>query len=275
MLTDIFPLKLNWVLRIPTWHTDRSLTDLLWQFNNKALASYEPMSLVKRAIPASVPMKVTEILPRLKDGGAFVKFSHPDGVTAQEIEGLLAGYLKENPIKPWFSPWRRVRTNLVVGRPWLEDLYRFPSCRIKVEFVPPVPGSEAAELSQETLYSLFRKYGKIAEISSQPSDSKVLPKFAYLDFARMRHAIMARNCMHGFKVLEQAGGGKAGTELRLSFEARMKSHWIRDWLVSHPRVVIPAVAAAAALIAAAVFGKYSFYTLLGKLAFSISIPRSF
>ncbi len=100
----------------------------------------------------------------------------------------------------------------MVGKPWLEDLYRFPSCRIKVEFVPTTPGGTAAELSQETLYSLFRRYGKLAEISSQPSDSKVLPKFAYLDFARMRHAIMARNCMHGLKVLEEEGGGAAGTE---------------------------------------------------------------
>jgi hypothetical protein len=108
-------------------------------------------------------MKVTEILPRLKDGGAFVKFQHPDGITAKEIEGLVSRYLKENPIKPWFSPFRRIRTNLVVGKPWLEDLYRFPSCRIKVEFVPTSPGGEAAELSQETLYSLFRRYGKLAE----------------------------------------------------------------------------------------------------------------
>jgi hypothetical protein len=204
-------------------------------------------------------MKVTEILPRLKDGGAFVKFSHEEGVTAKEIESLIAGCLKENPIKPWFSPWRRVQTNLVVGRPWLEDMsHRVPSCRIKVEFVPPVPGGEATELSQETLYSLFRKYGRIAEISVQPSDSKILPKFAYLDFARMRHAVMARNCMHGFRVLEEAGGGKAGTELRLSFEAKIKSHWIRDWIFNHPRVVIPAVAAAAAVVAAAVFGTCHF-----------------
>jgi hypothetical protein len=75
------------------------------------------------------------------------------------------------------------------------------------------------------LYSLFRRYGKLAEITSQASDSKVLPKFAYLDFARMRHAIMARNCMHGIKILEAEGGGAAGTELRLSYEQKMKTHW--------------------------------------------------
>jgi RNA recognition motif-containing protein len=134
------------------------------------------------------------------------------GDFAKTSEALVSRYLRESPIKPWFSPFRRIRTNLVVGKPWLEDLYRFPSCRVKVEFVPTSPGGTAAELSQETLYSLFRRYGKIAEISSQASDSKVLPKFAYLDFARMRHAIMARNCMHGLRILEAEGGGAAGTQ---------------------------------------------------------------
>ncbi|RFU27707.1 hypothetical protein B7463_g8633, partial [Scytalidium lignicola] len=249
---NIFPVKLNWILRLP-WVSERSLPDLLWKFNHQRLAAWEPLTLVKRAIPDSLPIKVTEILPRLKDGGAFVKFSHDEGITAQEIEGLLKTYLRENPIKPLFNPFRRIRTNLVVGKPWLEDLARFPSSRIKVEFVPVVPGAEAVELSQETLYSLFRRYGKLAEIASQPSDSKILPKYAYLDFGRLRNAVIARNCMHGFKVLEAAGGGKAGTALRLTYEPKMKAHWIRDWVMGHPRIIIPAVAAIVATITVAVF----------------------
>ncbi|KAK0125310.1 mitochondrial escape protein 2 [Cadophora gregata] len=249
---NLFPLKLNWMLRVP-WHTEKDLPELLARFNNSNLGAFEPVALVKRAIPNSVPMTVTEILPRLKDGGAFVKFSHPNGITAKEVEGLLRQYLRENPIKPWFNPFRRIRTNLVVGKPWLEDLYRFPSSRIKVEFAPTSPGKESAELSQETLYSLFRKYGKIAEISPQPSDSKILPKYAHLDFARLSHAIMARNCMHGLKVSEAEGGGTAGTLLRLSFQQKEKAHWIWDWLTSHPRVVIPALAALIATATVAVF----------------------
>jgi hypothetical protein len=142
---------------------------------------------------------------------------------------------------------------LVVGKPWLEDLHRFPSSLVKVEFVPPSPGLEAAELSQETLYSLFRKYGKIAEISSQASDSKILPRFAYVDFARTRHSIMARNCLHGLKIPEEAGGGKTGTVLRLSYAPKMRAHFFRDWIVNHPRVVIPAVAALVATFTVAVF----------------------
>ena len=156
-------------------------------------------------------------------------------------------------MKPWFNPFRRIRTNLVAGKPWLEDLHRFPSCQIRVEFVPANPGLEAAELSQETLYSLFRKYGKLADISSQPSDSKILPKFAHVDFARLRHAIMARNCLHGLKISEGAGGGVSGTVLRLSYAPKMKAHFIRDWIVAHPRVVIPIVAALVATVTVAVF----------------------
>jgi hypothetical protein len=80
-----------------------------------------------------------------------------------------------------------------------------------------------------------------------------MPKFAYLDFARMRHAIMAKNCMHGFRVSQAEGGGAAGTELRLSYQRRAKAHWIRDWLVNHPRIVIPALAALLAAFTVAVF----------------------
>jgi hypothetical protein len=249
---DLFPIRLTWLLRLPG-QTEQSIPDLLKKFNNQRFNAFDPIALVKRAIPESVPIKVTEILPRFKDGGAFVKFSYPAGLSPEEIEGLLISHLRKNQIKPWFKFWKGIRTHLVRGKPWLEDLYRFPTNRIKVEFVPTAPGGEAAELSQELLYSLFRKYGKLAEITSQPADSKVLPKFAYLDFARIRHAIMARNCMHGFQVLEAEGGGKAGTRLRLSYEQKLKAHMIRDWLVNHPRIVIPAVAAVVGTITIAVF----------------------
>jgi hypothetical protein len=37
------------------------------------------MSLLKRAIPASVPLKITEILPRLKDGWVQAITGHTGG----------------------------------------------------------------------------------------------------------------------------------------------------------------------------------------------------
>ena len=211
------------------------------------------MSIIKRALPNNMHLKVTEVMPRIKEGGAFVKFSYEDTVSPSELEGTLKEFLQKQPIKPWFNPFRRVRAFLVQGRPWIEDLRRLPSTKLKVEFLPTSPESSAAELTQETLYSLFRKYGKLAEITAQPSDSKVLPKYAFVEFARARFATMAKNCMHGFVLVEEAGGGKTGTVLKLTYEAKVKSHWIRDWLANHPRIVIPAVAALVATTSIAVF----------------------
>ncbi|KAI9831238.1 MAG: mitochondrial escape protein 2 [Sarea resinae] len=249
---NVFPLKLQWLLRLP-WNTSKSIPDLMRRLRSPRLGSADPISIIKRAIPAEIPLTISEVLPRLKEGGAFVKFSHPQGVSSAELEGTIAEYLKKNPVKPWFNPFRRVRASLVRGQPWVEDLNRFPSTRLKVEFLPANAGAEAAELSQERLYSLFRPFGKLADITAQPADSKVLPKFAYLNFIRARQAIMAKNCMHGLKILEAEGGGKGGTVLRLGYEQKAKAHYIKGWLLNHPRIVIPALAALIATITVAVF----------------------
>ncbi|KAI6088964.1 RNA12 protein-domain-containing protein [Hypoxylon rubiginosum] len=242
-IDNLFPLKLSGLMRAPWRSPDQDLSELMKRFENSTLGILDPINMVKRAIPTTAPVKVTEILPRLKDGGAFVKFTYPSDVPAKEIETAITKYLGEKPVRPFFSPFRSVQAGLVQGVPWLEDLHRFPKGRLRVEFVPKNPGEEAVELSQETLYSLFRRYGKIAEISSQPWDSKVLPKFAYVDFGFVRDAIMARNCLHGFVVPEELGGGKLGTRLRMSYEARAKPHRFWDWMSSHPRIVIPIMVA--------------------------------
>ena len=47
------------------------------------------MGLVKKAIPQDMALKVTEINPRFKDGGAFVKFEHAASLDAAEIESKI------------------------------------------------------------------------------------------------------------------------------------------------------------------------------------------
>jgi len=159
--------------------------------------------------------------------------------------------LEEKPIRPWFNPFLGIKTGLVRGRPWLEDLSRFPRSRIRVEYVAANDTDPPVELSQETIYSIFRRYGKIADIVPQPSDSKILPKYAHVDFVLVRDAIMATNCIHGFKLREP--GSKNETKLRLSYEQRIKPHHIWNWLTSHPRIVIPILAAFLAAFTVVVF----------------------
>jgi hypothetical protein len=63
-------------------------TELLKRFNSSSMGLLDPIHLVKRAIPDSAQIQVTEILPRLKDGGAYVKFTYPRSTSAAEVEGL-------------------------------------------------------------------------------------------------------------------------------------------------------------------------------------------
>ena len=244
---------MQWLNRIPYLNPDKFLADSFSKINHPDLALADPSSIIKRALPDKLPLRVEKILPRLREGGAFVKFSHDDAINATELESTLKQYLGEKPIRPWFNPFRKVRAFLVQGKPWIEDLYRIPTPRVKVEFLPTAPENSAAELTQETLYSLFRKYGKISEIAPQPSESKVTPRYAYVDYSHVRFATMARNCMHGYEVPAEAGGGKNGTLLKLSYETKKKTNWILDWMANHPRIVIPILVALLGAASVAVF----------------------
>lgn len=274
--------------------TDRDLADLLKRFDNSTLGSMDPIRLVKRAIPDDIPLKVTEILPRLKDGGAYVKVQSDPSVSPSDIEGeapmtmafsripvahncalgTLRRTLRQQPLKPWFSPFRAINARLVRGTPWLEDLHRFPAPLLKVDFVPSTPGATAAELSEETLYSLFRRYGKIADILPQPWDSKETPRFAQIGFPRVRDAIMARNCLHGFVVTEAMGGGKDGTVLRLSYVRRVKAHSIWQWLTNHPRIVIPLLAALLAGVSVVIFDPIRKFFIKAHIQHSLRFTES-
>ncbi|KAF7543363.1 hypothetical protein G7Z17_g10800 [Cylindrodendrum hubeiense] len=248
---DSQPAQLSGVLAW-LWKTDYDVADLLKRFESSSLGIMDPIRLVKTAIPEDLPIKVTEILPRLKDGGAYVKFSYDATIDPAEIEATLIKRLADHPIKPWHS-LRGVTARLVQGSPWLEDLYRYPTSLLKIEFVPPSPGVSPEELPEETLYTLFRKYGKIADILPQPTDSKVTPRYAHVGFPLIRDSIMARNCMHGFIVNEALGGGQKGTRLRLSYEKRVKAHSIWNWLSSHSRIVLPIIAALLAGLSVVIF----------------------
>lgn len=247
----LFPLRLRWLFRLP--FSDARLTDLTAQLEKPNGVGVDPKEILAKANLQDAGIDVTEVLPRLKEGGAFVKFSHKDGVSLPDIEKAVQDYLRETRPAPWWQPFSRMRAGLVRGKPWVEDLFRIPSPRLKVEFLPTNPGDTAAVLTEEELYSFFRPYGKLSNIVAQPSDSKVEPRYAYLDFTTIRRAIMAKNCLHGYLVSAAEGGGKTGTRLKLSYEMRVKAHWIREWIFSHPRIVIPALIAIASAITIAVF----------------------
>ncbi|CAI7620541.1 unnamed protein product [Penicillium glandicola] len=267
-VNNIFPHRLQWLLRGPLSHI-QPLEGILARAHNPELAAAEPTHIVQRALPKDLDLEIKEVVTRYKEGGAFVKYALKSDISNESIQNAIKEHLKTNPIKPWFNPILKVDADLVRGTPWIEDLYRIPSQTLKVEFLPTSPDNSAAELNQEALYSLFRPYGKLLDIQTQPSDSKVSPRYATLRFERPRFAVMARNCMHGFIVSEEAGGGKSGTRFRINYERKIKLFMIKDWILNHPRLVIPAIAALIATITVIIFDpiRTFFITLKIKSSF--------
>lgn len=221
--------------------------------NNPGLAAADPIHIAQRAIPPELNLEIKEVVPRYKEGGAFVRYARQPGVSDEDVRIAAQEHLSKQPIKPWFNPFQTADVDLVRGVPWIEDLYRIPSQTLKVEFLPSSPENAAAELTQEALYTLFRSFGKLLDIQQQPSDSKVQPRYALLRFDRPRFAVMARNCMHGYTASETDGGGKTGTRFKINYERKIRLSMIKDWVFNHPRIVIPAIAALVAAITVIVF----------------------
>jgi RNA12 protein/RNA recognition motif. (a.k.a. RRM, RBD, or RNP domain) len=268
---DILPLRLQWLYRL-LWLGDTfSVERLLKHVDKPSYAAADHWAIVQRALPPNLNVQVKQVLPRLSEGGLFIKYSVPpsghERKTKGEIAAAVDAYLEQNPIRPWFNPFDRVGVGRVLGKPWIEDMYHLPSPKVKVEFLsasaagsvsvaPTSASTSPGELTPEALYSIFRRYGKIKDIERQPADSKILPKYAVIEFTRIKYAILARSCIHGITIPGEVSGGKDagfGTVLKVSYERKIKAHWIREWLFNHPRIVIPAIAALIAGITVIIF----------------------
>ncbi|KZO99417.1 exonuclease [Calocera viscosa TUFC12733] len=207
-----------------------------------------------------------------KDGGVFIHFEYDSSLSpsasstatgtpgtsppSPPIQGLSdfdrlkeieVGLRKEVEKKGGLPTWKRYGTAhvwLVRGKPWREDLYRFPSPQLKVEFDGP-------DVDHESLYDILRPYGRIADMSVPVPVPAGTLRSSTVRFIKTQSATIARNCLHGIAVAPHAhdlgaihgipADGKL-TRLRLIYEKAIKDHMFRDWISNHPRIVLPVAA---------------------------------
>lgn len=188
---------------------------------------------------------ILEVVPLRRDGGAFVKFSVPESISANELVAQICSNLKtskqEKQAKTLTGFFHSILGRLpdvyeVKGVPWIEDLRRFPSQRIKVKF-------EGTPLTEEELYVLFRRYGKILEIIP-PSGSDPC---ATVIFMYMRSAINAKNCITGLKL------NNGQTSLHIQYVPERKINHITSFISNHQRIAIPIILALLATVAVLIF----------------------
>ncbi|KAF8303080.1 hypothetical protein DL93DRAFT_2102538 [Clavulina sp. PMI_390] len=177
---------------------------------------------------------------RAKDGGVFVHFEYDAAVgesslpaQLDQIYAAIREKAQESGGIPSWSPFRSGEIWRVRGEPWTEDMRRYASRVLKVEF-------EGPDVHQEELYRAFRTYGMIEDITPPTPVPAGALRSSKIIFNRVRYAVRAHNCLHGL-VLPSANNA-AKTRLAILYEQPLQGHAIRDWMTSHPRIVLPVLA---------------------------------
>ncbi|KAI8641214.1 RNA12 protein-domain-containing protein [Parasitella parasitica] len=200
---------------------------------------------------------IKEIFARTKDGGAIVTFAFKstDGSKvniATDIVARVNEYITQHNIVAPFN-FRSVRAFLVKGSPFMEDMIaRYPTNRLRIEF-------QGEAVNVERLYQHLRPYGRVFDIALYPNPivAKDPARYAIAQFTRVRHATSARNCLHGHYI--------DGTRLNMLYEKQLRTNVVKDWLVNHPRITIPVLAAVFAGITYAVFDPIRVFFIESKI----------
>ncbi|CAL9729296.1 mitochondrial escape protein 2 [Monosporozyma unispora] len=212
------------------------------------------------ASPDSKPIKGLELrstIPVKRDGGVFATFLVPYRYTIAEVNSMIQQNTTKESSKSILSYFTKIAAFPVKGSPWIEDLKRLPNKTIQVKFQGPA-------LTEEEVYLLFRRYGKIVNIFPPKSGESV----ATLKYDSYRGAICAKNCVSGIEI--------NNTVLHIQYENVVKTPVITNFFVNHTRIAIPVFIALLSIAAVLVFDPIREFSIEQKIThkYSLSMKNS-
>lgn len=236
------------VMRLVTDTSDKGLRDKV-----------RGLSQGEEAAGTYVPINITKFRPVSRDGGAFVKFRVPDTLDVVQFNRAVMRNVAAKARRGLAGMLLHPRAFPVKGVPWIEDLARYPSPKLKVEFAGP-------DLTQENLYALFRRYGAISDIRPPAPDSKALPRHAVVAFRNTRSAVAARQCLSGMRV--------GTTVLHIQYERVVKENAVVQFMSAHTRIMVPLMLALVAALTVAIFDPIRHFFITEKITGAYSLQRS-
>ncbi|KAI8390823.1 RNA12 protein-domain-containing protein [Radiomyces spectabilis] len=244
-LDNVFPLRMNVI----------DIRQFFFRDTRRFLETRTSKAVPSKDLPFDFAIK--DIQARTKDGGAIVKFTFQSTdeeykTAAKEIVSRISEHLSKQKIVAPFN-LQPLRAFLVKGEPFLEDiLSRYPTPRLRLEF-------QGEPCSVEKLYKHLRQYGRVYDISLYPNPhvAKDPARYAIVQFTRVRAATSAKNCLHGHII--------HNTRLNILYERQLRTNVVKEWLVSHPRITIPVIAALIAGVTYAVFDPIRVFFITSKV----------
>ncbi|KAI8927463.1 RNA12 protein-domain-containing protein [Entophlyctis helioformis] len=248
-LDNIFPFKWGSLLDPRTLlirrYADRFVKDEAWR------------RLIPATFPGNAEFQFREAVPNRKEGGLYLKFKYKGGTIEEAVEAIRE-HIQTERIRSVFN-LAPINAYQVKGRPWIEDMVsRVPSARLHVEFHGP-------DLTVEQLFREFRNFGRIMDITPQPSTSKEVPRYASVEFVRKRSATSARNCIHGEFI--------DGTRVFIGYEKKQNPFFFWTWAMANLRISIPIALALAAGITYIVFDPLRVFSITNKITGRFSLEK--
>eukprot|EP00929_Paragymnodinium_shiwhaense_P032407 TRINITY_DN17957_c0_g1_i2.p1 TRINITY_DN17957_c0_g1~~TRINITY_DN17957_c0_g1_i2.p1 ORF type:complete len:669 (-),score=160.10 TRINITY_DN17957_c0_g1_i2:126-2132(-) len=237
----------------------------------QAFTHHNHTTLIPRLLPKGI--EIMRIVPREREGGAFVYFCAPPHFVLEVLtsplmsdsrsstleapkksrfvskgnEDILAKichgiseHLKTHDVRAPLSP-TPVRAHRVQGSPYLEDIVsRYPSARLRVKIDPP-----CSSVTEEMVYAKLRRFGQVNDLEVKKEGEEYQATFLYTG-----GAIAARHCLHRSKLDARKlnlDEGKSVPMLKLIYEPYMQRA-IRQYIWDNFRYVM--LATVAAMVAA-------------------------
>lgn len=207
------------------------------------------------ASPADNPIHGLELrssIPVKRDGGVFATFLVPHQYTKAQVNAMIQQNTSQESSKSILSYFTKAAAFPVKGYPWIEDLRRLPNKTIVVKFQGPA-------LTEEEIYSLFRRYGTISDIFPVTGSDNT----ARVKYRSFRGAICAKNCVSGIEI--------HNTVLHIQYEKIEQAHLISNFFINHTRIAIPVMIALLSIIAVLIFDPIREFSIEQKITHRYSI----
>ena len=210
------------------------------------------------ASPTSNPihgLRLRSTIPVKRDGGVFATFLIPGRYTKAQVNSLIQQNTAKESSRTLIGKYFTKATAFPVkGTPWIEDLRRLPNTTIVVKFQGP-------PLTEEEMYSLFRRYGTIVDI--YPAGSVATDGYARVKYRSYRGAICAKNCVSGIEI--------RNTVVHIQYDAIIQGHIFSNFFVNHTRIAIPVLIALLSIFAVLVFDPIREFSIEQKITHKYSL----
>lgn len=229
-------------------------------------------TLIPKLLPEGI--EVLDIIPREREGGAFVRFRAPPALVLKLLRSLeerekaasskakteeparfvkkgkhdvmktvtqgIFSYLKNRNVHAFLCPLP-IRAHQVLGKPFIEDIRkRYPSARVLITLSKAEP-----DMNEEKLYHILRPFGRLDNIETLKDGQSFRVSFMYT-----AAAIAARNCLHMSRTSQfgeslaadasEEAGGVDNAQLRLEYEQFMQK-MLRDAVMGNLRLAVPLI----------------------------------